>query len=80
MRTIVVVDAQTGEELPGIPTPRLIQQGRGRAFRKGRIIPGGTEVDGEVWYAVVPGRYEPATPEDGREVRVITKEEKYPWQ
>ena len=50
MKDFVVVDARTGEELPGIPTPMLLSLGTADAFQRG-LLPGGKEVDGQVWYA-----------------------------
>ena len=50
MKDFIVVDAQTGEELPGIPTPMLLSLGTADAFQRG-LLPGGKEVDGKVWYA-----------------------------
>lgn len=45
--TYVVVDSATGERLPGIPTPRLIQEGRGEAY----FVPSDLRPDfAGVWY------------------------------
>lgn len=59
---LAVIDASTGEELPGIPTPFLAQSGGGEAFLRGSDAQ-------PVWFAKQPG-YESA---DGnyRRVRVV---------
>lgn len=74
MKDIVVVDASTGEELPGIPTPTLIQQGVADAFQTG-TLPDGKAVSGSVWYAKDTDRG--YTSDEYRRVRVITKERTY---
>lgn len=54
-----VINAHTGETLPGLPTPRLIEAGGGEAYfsptTSPRWEPRGT------WYLHVPGRYEDPT-------------------
>lgn len=68
MNDIIVVDVETGEELPGIPTPRLMQLGRAEAYR----VDAPSIESGAVWYAHEPG-YESPTNEY-RRVRIVEKE------
>lgn len=70
MDEIIVVDAATGERLPGIPTPRLVSVGEGEAFFVAFTSPR-TQPRG-AWYLHVPGSYENPTGEY-RQVRVVTQ-------